>query len=218
LQYTEAKYYAAFKTPRRAAAYLNPAQQGVRVFLALDPRDDAALQPTPSSSNWAVRFPSVFRIAGEQDLAEARRLILRSHAAVGPSDKNAALRPEHFAPEELLPEIEYLEGCARQVLVNAYERNRRARETCLRHYGRSCAACEFTFDAKYGEAAAGYIQVHHIIPIAQVGTKYRLNPIKDLRPVCPNCHAVIHRREPPFSIDDVKQMLRLSTGDQTVTL
>jgi hypothetical protein len=57
-----------FKTepPRRAVAYLNPAQRGVRVFLALDPGGEPDLQPTPSTSTWAVRFPSVFQIAGEQ--------------------------------------------------------------------------------------------------------------------------------------------------------
>lgn len=66
---------------------------------------------------------------------------------------------------------------------------------------------------RYGEPAAGYIQVHHIVPIAKVGKEYRLNSISDLRPVCPNCHAVIHRREPPFSIDEVKQMLQ-NDGEQ----
>lgn len=79
-----------------------------------------------------------------------------------------------------------MEGAARQILVNTYERNRRARETCLRHHGRNCAVCGFNFEGTYGETAAGYIQVHHIVPIAQVGAKYRLDSIRDLRPVCPN--------------------------------
>jgi len=35
----------------------------------------------------------------------------------------------------------------------------------------------------------------------------RDDPIRDLRPVCPNCHVVIHRREPPYSIDEVRQLL-----------
>ena len=83
-----------------------------------------------------------------------------------------------------------------------------ARDACLRHYGRSCAACGFNFEANYGEATAGYIHVHHVIPMAQVGTEYELHPIRDLRPVCPNCHAVIHRREPPFSIEEIKHMLQ----------
>jgi hypothetical protein len=211
LKYSEAKYYAAFKTepPRRAVAYLNPAKRSVRVFLGLDPRAESDLQQTPSTSSWAARFPSVFRIARDQDLTRAAQLILMSRAAIGPSTrKNADPRPEHFGPEELSSEIEYVEGAASCVIVNVYERNREAREACLRRHGRSCAACGFNFEANYGEATAGYIQVHHLIPIAQVGVKYKLDPIRDLRPVCPNCHAAIHRREPPFSIGEIKKMLQ----------
>jgi len=217
-EYSEAKYYASFRSepPRKAFAYLNPAQRSVRLFLPLDPGDEPHLQPTPSTSSWAVRFPSVFRIADEQDLSTATRLIGKSYAVIaderrveiGLSRKKVTRRPEYLAPEELPSEIEYVEGAARPVLVNAYERNRRAREKCLRHYGRSCAVCGFNFEARYGESAGGYIQVHHIVLIAKVRKEYRLNPITDLRPVCPNCHAVIHRREPPFSIEEVKQMLR----------
>ncbi len=211
LEYSEVKYWATFKTkpPRQAVARLNPLKRTVRVFLALDPGGEPDLQQTPSTSDWALRFPSVFQIAGEQDLERAGQLILRSHTALGPSvRKKADPRPEYFAAEELPPRIVYVEGATRRVLVNAFERNRRAREACLRHYGRSCTACGFNFEANYGEATAGYIHVHHVIPIAQVGTEYRLDPIKDLRPVCPNCHAVIHRREPPFSIEEIKHMLR----------
>jgi hypothetical protein len=211
LEYSEKKYWAIFKTgdPRRPVAYLNPSKQGARVFLALDPGGEPDLQQTPSTLSWAARFPSVFPVAGEQDLRRAGQLILMSRTALGPSTKKSANpRPEHFAAEELLPDVEYAEGAAGHVLVNAYERNRQAREACLRHHGRSCAACGFNFEANYGEAAAGYIQVHHLIPIAQIGAKYRLRPIRDMRPVCPNCHAAIHRREPPFLIEEIKLMLR----------
>jgi predicted HNH restriction endonuclease len=125
------------------------------------------------------------------------------------SNEETIRRPEHAASEELSPSSNgYMEGAARAIVVNAYERNRRARERCIRHYGRTCAVCAFDFSARYGEPAAGYIQIHHIVPIAKIRKEYRLNPIADLRPVCPNCHAVIHRREPPFSIDEVRQMLR----------
>jgi len=137
LAYGEAKYWASFKTepPRRAVARLNPSQRGVRVFLALDPGGEPDLQPTPSTSTWAVQFPSVFQIASEPDLTRARHLILRSLAALKQStSKRADLRPEYFAAEELPSEVEYVEGAACHVLVNAYERNRRAREACLRHY------------------------------------------------------------------------------------
>lgn len=111
-------------------------------------------------------------------------------------------------PEELSSQIDFVEGAARSIVVNAFERNRRARDRCIQHYGRSCTVCGISFEVRYGIAVAGYIQVHHIVPISTLRKTYRLNPITDLRPVCPNCHAVIHRREPPFSIEEVKQMLR----------
>jgi 5-methylcytosine-specific restriction endonuclease McrA len=211
LEYSEARYYASFRTEQshRVVAYLNPAKRSIRLFLPLEPGADAHLQPTPSTSTWAARFPSVFPIAGEQDLPTATRLIVKSRATIDPLPrKRATRRPEYIAAEELPSEIEYVEGAARPVLVNAYERNRRAREKCIQHYGRSCAVCGFNFETRYGEPAAGYIQIHHIVPIARVRKEYRLNPLIDLRPVCPNCHAVIHRREPPFSIEEVKQMLQ----------
>jgi predicted HNH restriction endonuclease len=44
-------------------------------------------------------------------------------------------------------------------------------------------------------------------PLASVGEEYVIDPIKDLRPLCPNCHAVIHLRQPPYSIEEVKTML-----------
>ena len=134
LEYSEAKYWAKFRTepPRQVVAYLNPAKGNVRVFLALDPRGEPDLQQSPSTSGWRVRFPSVFPIAGEQDLERAGQLMLRSRTELGRSTgKKASPRPEYFAAEELRPEVEYVEGAARHVLVNAYERNRRARAACL---------------------------------------------------------------------------------------
>jgi hypothetical protein len=218
LEYSEAKYYANFKTGSagRAVTYLNPQKRIVRVFLALQSTvGDPDLKPTPSTSHWAARFPSVFRISSEQNLIEAKRLILKSQEMDASSaiQKKGISRARDLIAEELPPNAEYVEGAVHQVLVNAYERNRRARAACLRHFGRSCAVCGLSFKDRYGDVATGYIQVHHIVPIAQAGAQYRLNPTKDLRPVCPNCHAVIHRGEPPFSIQDVKQMLRTSQSD-----
>ena len=181
----------------------------MRVFLVLDPDDGPNLLPTPSTSGWAARFPAIFSVTGEQDLDRATALILKSQAGTkGTGQRNTSPRPDYWTSEELLPETKYAEGAARRVLVNAYERNRKAREKCLRHFGKICAVCEFSFETRYGPILAGYIHVHHLTPIAQVGKEYILDPIRDLRPVCPNCQAVIHRREPPFSLEEVKQMIR----------
>jgi hypothetical protein len=83
----------------------------------------------------------------------------------------------------------YIEGATRLIKVNAYERSPLAREACLRHYGHACTVCDIDFEEIYGEIGAGFIHVHHLLEISLVGEEYQVDPISDLRPVCPNCHA-----------------------------
>ncbi len=211
LEYKESRYYAAFRTElaHRVVAYLNPAKRSIRLFLSLTPTDDAHLKSTPSTSSWSARFPSVFTIREAKDLSAAVQLIGKSGDSVQALSKaTPVLRPAHVVPEEMSSGMDFVEGAAQSIVVNAYERNRRARDRCIQHHGKNCTVCGFSFESRYGGDAAGYIQVHHIVPISTLRKNYRLNPITDLRPVCANCHAVIHRREPPFSIEEVKQMLR----------
>ena len=105
-------------------------------------------------------------------------------------------------PEEI--EENYLEGNVREVKVNRFERDSGARKKCIKHYGLSCQVCDFDFEKKYGAIGEGFIHVHHILPLASIGKEYTINPVKDLRPVCPNCHAMLHKRRPPFTIDELK--------------
>ena len=125
------------------------------------------------------------------------------------------VRPSDAAMPEEVPPPEHdemngtglVEGRARRVWVNAYERSGAARARCIEHYGLACAACGLDFGERYGPAASGLIHVHHEVPLSDIGEEYEVDPVADLKPVCPNCHAVIHRRSPPFSIEEVKRML-----------
>jgi 5-methylcytosine-specific restriction enzyme A len=103
---------------------------------------------------------------------------------------------------------EYREGAVRQVVVNAYERDRAARQACLRHYGYACAVCGLQFEKRYGALGVGFIHVHHIVPLSELGPDYSLDPIRDLRPVCPNCHAMLHRQRPPLSVEALRQIIQ----------
>lgn len=78
------------------------------------------------------------------------------------------------------------------VEVNRYERNPDARRVCLAFHGTSCAACGFSFEASYGEIGTGFIDVHHVVPPVMLGDGYQLDPVADLVPLCPNCHAMAH--------------------------
>jgi hypothetical protein len=113
-----------------------------------------------------------------------------------------------WLPEEVPSGSAYSEGSVQRILINRYERDPRAREECIRHYGTTCFLCGFDFVAVYGEVMAGFTHVHHLDPLSSVEGDYEVDPIRDLRPVCPNCHAVLHRREPAYSLAEVREFLQ----------
>jgi 5-methylcytosine-specific restriction protein A len=59
----------------------------------------------------------------------------------------------------------------------------------------------------YGDIGKGFIHVHHLKPVSQIGETYEVDPINDLRPVCPNCHAMLHRPEETLTIEELKLMV-----------
>ena len=98
------------------------------------------------------------------------------------------------------------EGAMEKIAVNKYERNRINRKCCLDYYGYDCKVCEINFEKHYGSIGKNFIHVHHITPVSQLGPDYVIHPIDDLVPVCPNCHSMIHKKDPPFTIDEMKQV------------
>ena len=99
------------------------------------------------------------------------------------------------------------EGSKIQITVNDYERNSKARQECIKHYGTKCFICDFNFEKTYGEIGKNFIHVHHVKQLSEINEEYKVNPIQDLRPVCPNCHAMIHKRKPAYSIEEIKSLL-----------
>ncbi|NOX61145.1 MAG: hypothetical protein GXP42_04255 [Chloroflexi bacterium] len=102
----------------------------------------------------------------------------------------------------------FVEGAPRRVTSTTYERNRKARDICINYYGARCSVCGFDFLDFYGKIGKDYIQVHHVKPLSDVGQEYEIDPLQDLRPVCPNCHAMIHRRNPPYTIEEIKAFIQ----------
>jgi|GEM_PF-281701 len=115
-----------------------------------------------------------------------------------------------FQSADEIPEAltnKFNEGAKRTIIVNAYERSREAREKCIEHYGTICCVCSFDFQKIYGEIGNGFIHVHHLIPVSEIGENYKIDPIKDLRPVCPNCHSMLHKSKDTLEIDELKKIL-----------
>ena len=105
---------------------------------------------------------------------------------------------------------EYMEGGLSRVEVNKYERNPINRELCLAENGYSCKICGFNFEEIYGEMGHNYIHVHHIVPVSSIKEEYLINPTTDLIPVCPNCHAMIHSKYPPYLPEEICAVLKVN--------
>lgn len=117
-----------------------------------------------------------------------------------------------FIPPEIdeIPRLR-TEGTKRSRLVTTYERNPKAREECLRHHGTTCQVCGFIFEKLYGQVGKGFIHVHHAVPVSEIQQEYEVDPANDLFPVCPNCHAMLHKRTPPYTIAELKEIITASS-------
>lgn len=100
------------------------------------------------------------------------------------------------------------EGAVSKIVVNRYERDKQARTECIEHYGCRCAVCGFDFEKVYGPIGRDKIHVHHLVPLSTIRKEYEIDPVRDLRPVCPNCHLILHSKRKPFTIDEVKELIR----------
>ena len=120
----------------------------------------------------------------EDALCQCAEELMHMHSNAIPYETNSALDESNS---------DIVEGALQRVSSDAYERSRKARELCIKTHGASCAICGFDFKKAYGLDFAGMIQVHHIVPLHQTGSKHKVDPVSDLIPVCANCHMAIHK-------------------------
>ncbi len=123
------------------------------------------------------------------------------------------------SPGHLIPGS-YPEQATRRVQVNRFESSPEAQRICIAHHGTSCAACGLSFESTYGGAAAGFIEVHHLVPPELLGSDYQLDPVADLVPLCPNCHAMAHLGvATPLTVAELRHLIAGAgyLAGQTVT-
>lgn len=105
------------------------------------------------------------------------------------------------------------EGTKRLTEVSVYERSTTLRNFAITYFTKddriSCNCCSFNFGDFYGETIGkGFIEIHHTKPIFKYEDEDIENTlkqaVKNLTPVCSNCHRMIHRNwKKPIEIQDL---------------
>lgn len=142
------------------------------------------------TSEAAELVPHIYEFLASKPRPEARRL--RQHMFILPSEEGIGQREE---------------GGKVTIVVSRYERDPNNRRDCIKIHGTKCKVCGFDFAKTYGAIGDGFIHVHHLTPLSQTGKKRKTDPKKDLTPVCANCHEMLHRRKPPYEIEELKALI-----------
>jgi hypothetical protein len=99
------------------------------------------------------------------------------------------------------------EGRQRLVLHLQRERNQTvARNKKKQAASLDCEVCGFSFRRAYGSAASDYCEVHHLLPLSEVEHTTRTR-MEDLAILCANCHRVVHLKNSPYTLNEVKSLL-----------
>ena len=107
--------------------------------------------------------------------------------------------------------IEALEGNKKLRIHYSRERNQKLiKEIKIKALKRDqflkCEVCSFSFRETYGPLGDGFIEAHHLSPLFESD-----DPVKttanDIALVCSNCHRMLHKGDPVYTIEQLKNKL-----------
>jgi predicted HNH restriction endonuclease len=161
---------------------------------------------TPWADQWAWHF-DIDSLEQATDAAEfLRQFAMRDRGMKRPRETRTTIAEEIDAKPG-----DHLEGAVERIVVNRFERDPKARERCIQHHGAKCQGCGFSFAAVYGAQFHGLITVHHLKPLSLTRARYKVDPVKDLIPLCANCHLLVHQCSPPYTVQELRALLAEAT-------
>jgi len=95
------------------------------------------------------------------------------------------------------------------------ERNRTAAHHAKKFHGTRCQACDLDFGERYGKIGQGFIEAHHLRPIATLeeGVPVKYDVAADFAVLCSNCHRMIHRFSDPSDILPFSKFINADVAD-----
>jgi 5-methylcytosine-specific restriction enzyme A len=209
---TEAKelYRSDAKSALRARAQNYRSILGAQIFsfsqdgIDLAPSSQSNLTAFYEAGNICSKYYPANSLPLEEQLITDLHdmLVLYGRLIEGQVAVEGALEVDGDAP----PNLE-IEDATRFRLHKRIERNASLVKSVKARKGHTCEVCGTNFERCYGAIGLGYIEVHHLKPLASLkGARTALNPEKDFAVLCGNCHRMVHRSG---LVDDIKQFREL---------
>lgn len=199
-------YRSDAKTALHARAMNYRAMLGTQMALFPDLVIDLA-PSTPSNDtafyqagNICAKFYSASQLPTEAQLIGDLSDMLRLYQTLLEGETN---NDTNSADEGDEPTGLHYEDATRFRFHKRIERNAKLAKEVKKLQGHTCKICCIDFEQEYGAIGNGYIEAHHLKPIASLkGTKIAMDPLKDFAVLCSNCHRMIHRSG---CLDDIEK-------------
>lgn len=77
------------------------------------------------------------------------------------------------------------------------------RKAYIGHHGTICKGCGFDFEKTYGDLGKDFNHAHYKTPLKTIGESYKIDPVRNMVPLCPKCYAMVHRANEsrPLSVE-----------------
>jgi 5-methylcytosine-specific restriction protein A len=209
---TEAKehYKADAKAALRARAANFRAMLGNEVTpfpaLTIDlapsfPQNDTAFY---EAGNVCATYYARGSIPDEVRLVADLRSMLSLYEALVQAETNSDLSLDSADDEPA--DGDYEDATTRFRMHKRIERRQSLVKKVKQLKGSTCEVCDLNFAKRYGSIGEGYIEAHHLRPLASLkGTRVPMDPANDFAVLCSNCHRMIHRSG---LVDDIARFKR----------
>jgi hypothetical protein len=102
--------------------------------------------------------------------------------------------------------LKFVEGRLIETRMTRRERDPKARVACLEAHGFDCFVCGENLRALYAGLSTEVIHVHHEEPLSEATGQREFDAVSSMKPLCPNCHCVLHSRRPAYTLTELRRM------------
>jgi 5-methylcytosine-specific restriction endonuclease McrA len=117
----------------------------------------------------------------------------------------SSVQPSQYDEGQLQLHTAQIRRRSRALVREAIDRQRQQENGLLK-----CRVCGFDFKAFYGDIGDRFIEVHHLKPLAE--TNETSNSPDDVALVCANCHRMLHRRSPPYTVSELRYAIEKASA------